>query len=114
MSSNGLTLRTAQLSDIRAITDLAVPIVTHDGFHDFFFPYQDGHPEDMFRWWYRFYRNHLLKPYTVALVAETGSKQIVGLAIWVFAPRGSSGDFHLTDPKHRGLNLEKDRVYESA
>jgi len=106
-----LNLRSATLSDVEAITALAIPIVTHDGFHDYFFPHQDEFPEDMYQWWLRYYRNFILKPYNEVLVLETNSKEIVGLAIWMYSPRGT-GVSNSDDPKPKGLDLEKASYYE--
>jgi hypothetical protein len=44
------TFRQAKLSDLNALVAFAVPMVLHDGFHDYFFPGQDEFPEDMFDW----------------------------------------------------------------
>jgi hypothetical protein len=109
---SSLILRPATLSDVQEIASLAVPIVTHDGFHDYFFPHQDEFPEDMHRWWFRYYRTFILKPYATLLVLETGSKEIVGLAIWIYAPRGTIGSTFPNDPKPQDLKLEKDGYSE--
>jgi hypothetical protein len=109
-ASESLSLRPAKLSDVKAITDVAVPIVMHDGFHDYFFPHQDEFPEDMYRWWFRYYRTFILAPYVKVLVIENASKHIVGLAIWFFLPRATGGS--PTDPEPRGLNLTKDSYFE--
>ena len=110
-SSGGITLRLATLCDLDAMTSINVPVVYHDGFHDYFFPGEDEYPEDVFDWWRRSFRRTLLKLCVMTIVAETASKEIVGFVSWYFAPRGNQG---VTDaPVPKGLDLAKDSYFES-
>jgi len=110
-SKRGGIIRPATLQDVKAINDLVLPFVSHDGFHDYFFPHQDEYPEDMYDWWYRYHRKWILNPYTMMLVAETESKEIVGMALWSFAPR-AKGDTDAPEPI--GVDLAKNTYKEIA
>jgi hypothetical protein len=99
------TLRRANLSDITPLTRNVIPHVSHDGFHDYFFPQQDDYPDDFYRWWRRYYRNILLRPYSVLLIAEDEQGRMKGLGMWTFA-RGKG----VSEPK--GLDVAKDSWFE--
>ncbi|KAF8576588.1 hypothetical protein K439DRAFT_1664565 [Ramaria rubella] len=130
-----ITFRHATLSDLTALTDFCLPQIRHDGFHDYFFPNQDAYPHDMYRWWYAYFRMHMLRPYVAVLIAEMSEdaiegegeggvvsthsngekgapgRRIVGLVVWTFEPRAGSGG---TDsPKPKGIDLAKDSCKES-
>lgn len=102
-------IRPATYADTRAVADVLLQQVTHDGFHDFFFPGQDAHPEDFHDWWWRYTRRHVLRPYLMTLVAEeTTAGRIVGMAMWAFQPRCilSPGE----GPEPAGLDIAKDSL----
>jgi hypothetical protein len=99
------TLRPANLSDVTSLTRNVIPHVSHDGFHDYFFPQQDAYPDDFYRWWRRYYRNILLRPYSILLIAEDEQGRMKGLGVWTFA--GGEGG---SEPK--GLDLAKDSWFE--
>ncbi|KAJ3859825.1 hypothetical protein EV359DRAFT_50268 [Lentinula novae-zelandiae] len=80
-------LRPATLSDVSKIISLVLPQVSHDGFHDYFFPHQDRFPQDFNSWWKRYYRDMILRPYTLVLVAEDSDQDMKGIAVWVYAPK---------------------------
>jgi hypothetical protein len=106
-------VRPATLNDLEEITALIVPKVAHDGFHDYFFPHQDRYPGDFYRWWRRYYRNHILKPYSITFVAVDEGDDIVGLSLWQFAPRGTNGEQDAPVP--RGLpNIAKNTWFQGA
>ncbi|KAJ3898390.1 hypothetical protein F5879DRAFT_812669 [Lentinula edodes] len=86
-----LHLRPATLSDVSKITSLVLPQVSHDGFHDYFFPHQDHYPQDFNSWWKRYYRDMILRPYTLVLVAEDSDQDMKGIAVWVYAPKVAGG-----------------------
>ncbi|KAF8830889.1 hypothetical protein HHX47_DHR1000041 [Lentinula edodes] len=106
-------LRPATLSDVSKIMSLVLPQVSHDGFHDYFFPYQDRYPQDFDSWWRRYYRDMILRPYTLVLVAEDSDRDMKGIAVWVYAPKvagGGSGD-NDDVPEPKGLNIAKNSWY---
>ncbi|EJD43064.1 hypothetical protein AURDEDRAFT_168017 [Auricularia subglabra TFB-10046 SS5] len=81
-------VRPATSAATRAIADVLLQQVTHDGFHDFFFPGQDEYPEDFRDWWWRYTRRHVLRPWLMTLVGEDAATGvIVGMAMWAFQPR---------------------------
>ncbi|KAF5319869.1 hypothetical protein D9758_018526 [Tetrapyrgos nigripes] len=101
------TLRRATLSDITPLTRNVIPHVSHDGFHDYFFPKQDAYPDDFYRWWRRYYRNILLRPYSVLFIAEDEQGGMKGLGMWTFARgKGVSGP--------EGLDIAKDSWFEDV
>jgi len=112
MLDPNLHLRSATLSDVSRITSLVVPRVSHDGFHDYFFPHQNRYPHDFVRWWRRYYRDLILRPYWNTLLVEDSKGGIQGLAVWGYAPKmmgiGDAGDV----PEPRGVNIAKDSWFE--
>ncbi|KAE9385958.1 hypothetical protein BT96DRAFT_981904 [Gymnopus androsaceus JB14] len=106
-----LHLRPATLSDLSQITSLVLPQVSHDGFHDYFFPHQDRYPGDFVFWWKRYFRDIILRPYTVVLLAEDLEQKIHGIAVWMYAPKATGGNADDV-PEPRGLDIAKDSWFE--
>jgi hypothetical protein len=102
-------LRVATLGDTNTITDLVVPLVSHDGFHDYFFPRQDQYPKDFYRWWYRYYRDLILRPYCVIHLLEDEDGKVVGMAGWGYNPK-FLGIEDVPEPK--GLHIAKNSLFE--
>ncbi|KAJ4479295.1 hypothetical protein J3R30DRAFT_3702553 [Lentinula aciculospora] len=106
-----LHLRFATLSDVSKITSLVLPQVSHDGFHDYFFPHQDRHPRDFASWWRKYYRDAILRPYCVVLLVEDSKKNIRGMAAWAYAPKAMRGDVDGI-PEPRGIDIAKNSWFE--
>jgi hypothetical protein len=107
MSNEDVTVRAGELADLDNVTSFGVPIVRTDGFHPYFFPGQDEFPEDHYAWWKSYYRDWIVKPWVVFLVAETSAKEIVGFAFWAYEPLATNPD-NTTVAKPVGLpGLEK-------
>ena len=81
-------IRQATSTDVDGIAHVLLGKVTHYGFHDWFFPYQDEYPEDFHDWWWRYCRRLVLRPGLMTLVAEVPmTSEIVGMAMWSFEPQ---------------------------
>jgi hypothetical protein len=99
-------VRPATLQDTASITDAIVRIVAHDGFHDQFFPHQDKYPKDFYAWWYRYFRDMILKPRHMVLIAVDNSSNVVGMGAWSYSLMAQQA------PPPKGLRIEKDSWFE--
>lgn len=109
---NGFIIRPATPADVDSVARVLLTQVTHDGFHDWFFPHQDQYPEDFRDWWWRYCRRLILHPGLMTLVAEVpATGTVVGMAMWSFEPRGSLSPGEGPEPKD--LDLAKNSLLES-
>jgi hypothetical protein len=99
-------VRPATLQDTASITDAIVHVVAHDGFHDQFFPHQDKYPKDFYAWWYRYFRDMILKPRSVVLIAVDSSSDVVGMGAWSYSLMAKQA------PPPIGLHIDKNSWFE--
>jgi hypothetical protein len=100
------TVRPATLQDTPSITDAIVRVVAHDGFHDQFFPHQDQYPKDFYAWWYRYFRDMILKPRSMVLIAVDKSSNVVGMGAWSYSLMAKQA------PPPKEIRIDKDSWFE--